>query len=186
MKPACNVAALIERLFTERVMRQRNVCANTVASCSDTFRLLFTFAQVRLRKSPSTLTLAELDATFIGAFLIDLEVKRGAGAKMRNLRLTALRYFFRFVSFEEPAHSARIQRVLAIPSKRHDKRQVHFVTHPDIEAVLAAPDRTTRLGCRNHILLLVTTQTGLRLSELTGLHRDGHPPRVWRTRTMRR
>lgn len=167
MKPACNVATLIERFFTERLMRQRNVSANTIASYRDTFRLLFMFAQVRLRKSPSALTLADLDATFIGAFLTDLEVKRGVSAKTRNLRLTAIRSFFRFVSFEEPAHSALIQRVLAIPSKRHDKRQVHFLTRPEIEAVLAAPDRTTWLGRRDHtLLLLVAAQTGLRLSEL--------------------
>ncbi|MGB8398929.1 MAG: tyrosine-type recombinase/integrase [Bradyrhizobium sp.] len=172
MKPACNVATLIERFFTERLMRQRNVSANTIASYRDTFRLLFMFAQVRLRKSPSALTLADLDATIIGAFLTDLEVKRGASAKTRNLRLTAIRSFFRFVSFEEPAHSALIQRVLAIPSKRYDKRQVHFLTRPEIEAVLAAPDRTTWLGRRDHTLLLVAAQTGLRLSELTGLDRD--------------
>jgi integrase/recombinase XerD len=150
MKPACNVATLIERFFTERLMRQRNVSANTIASYRDTFRLLFMFAQVQLRKPPSALTLTDLDATFIGAFLTDLEVKRGASAKTRNLRLTAIRSFFRFVSFEEPAHSALIQRVLAIPSKRHDKRQAHFLTRPEIEAVLAAPDRTTWLGRRDH------------------------------------
>lgn len=172
MKPACNVATLIERFFTERLMRQRDVSANTIASYRDTFRLLFMFAQARLRKSPSVLTLADLDATFIGAFLTDLETKRGASAKTRNLRLTAIRSFFKFVSFEEPAHSALIQRVLAIPSKRHDKRQVHFLTRPEIETVLAAPDRTTWLGRRDHTLLLVAVQTGLRLSELTGLNRD--------------
>jgi site-specific recombinase XerD len=153
VKPSCNIATLIERYFTERLMRQRNVSANTVASYRDTFRLLFTFAQVRLRKPPSALALDDLDAAFIGAFLTDLETKRGAGVKTRNLRLTAIRSFFRFVSFEEPAHSALIQRVLAIPSKRHDKRQVHFLTRPQIEAILAAPDRTTWLGCRDHTLL---------------------------------
>jgi site-specific recombinase XerD len=172
MKPACNVATLIERYFTERLMRQRNVSANTLASYRDTFRLLFTFAQARLRKLPSALTLDDLDAPFIGAFLTDLETKRGASAKTRNLRLTAIRSFFRFVSFEEPAHSALIQRVLAIPSKRHDKRQVHFLTRPEIEAILAAPDQTTWLGRRDHTLLLVAAQTGLRLSELNGLDRD--------------
>jgi site-specific recombinase XerD len=172
MKPACNVATLIERYFTERLMRQRNVSANTIASYRDTFRLLFTFAQGRLRKSPSALALDDLDATLIGAFLTDLEAKRGASANTRNLRLTAIRSFFRFVSFEEPAHSARIQRILAIPSKRHDKRQVHFLTRPEIEAILAVPDRTTWLGHRDHTLLLVAVQTGLRLSELIGLDRD--------------
>lgn len=172
MKPSCNIATLIERYFTERLMRQRNVSANTIASYRDTFRLLFTFAQVRLHKPPSALALDDLDASFISAFLTDLETKRGAGVKTRNLRLTAIRSFFRFVSFEEPAHSALIQRVLAIPSKRHDKRQVHFLTRPEIEAILAAPDRTTWLGHRDHTLLLLAAQTGLRLSELIGLDRE--------------
>ena len=171
-KSSCNVATLIERFFTERLMRQRDVSPNTIASYRDTFRLLFLFAQGRLRKTPSALTLTDLDATFIGTFLTDLETKRGASAKTRNLRLTAVRSFFRFVSFEEPAHSALIQRVLAIPSKRHDKRQVHFLTRSEIEAVLAAPDQATWIGRRDHTLLLVAAQTGLRLSELTSLDRD--------------
>ena len=160
MKPSCNVATLIERYFTERLMRQRNVSPNTIASYRDTFRLLFTFAQARLRKPPSALALDDLDAPFISAFLADLETKRSASVRTRNLRLTTIRSFFRFASFEEPAHSALIQRVLAIPSKRHDKRQVHFLTRPEIEAILAAPDRTTWLGRRDHTLLLLAAQTG--------------------------
>ena len=102
-KSTCNVATLIERYFTERLMRQRNVSANTIASYRDTFRMLFSFAQARLRKPPSTLSLGDLDAPFIAAFLADLETKRGVGVRTRNLRLTAIRSFFRFVSFEEPA-----------------------------------------------------------------------------------
>lgn len=101
-----------------------------------------------------------------------MNAKRGAGIKTRNLRLTAIRSFFWFASFEEPAYSALIQRVLAIPSKRHDKHQVHFLTRPEIEAILAAPDRTTWLGRRDHTLLLLAAQTGLRLSELISLDRD--------------
>ena len=172
MKQSCNVAPLIERYFTERLMRQRNVSANTIASYRDTFRLLFRFAQVRLRKPPSALAIDDLDAPVISAFLADLETKRGASARTRNLRLTAIRSFFRFVSFEEPAHSALIQRVLAMPSKRHDKRQVHFLTRSEIEAILAVPDRITWLGRRDHALLLLAAQTGLRLSELINLDRD--------------
>jgi integrase/recombinase XerD len=172
MKPSGNVATLIERYFTERLMRQRGVSANTIASYRDTFRLLFTFAQARLRKLPSALALDDLDAPFVTAFLADLETKRGASVRTRNLRLTAIRSFFRFASFEEPAHSALIQRVLAVPSKRHDKRQVHFLTRPEIEAILAAPDRTTWLGRRDYTLLLLAAQTGLRLSELISLDRD--------------
>jgi integrase/recombinase XerD len=168
----CNVAALIERYFTDRLMRQRNVSANTVASYRDTFRLLFQFAQARLRKPPSALVLEDLDACFVSAFLEDLEKKRGASTRTRNLRLTAIRSFFRFVSFEEPTRSALIQRVLAIPSKRHDKREVHFLSRPEIEAILTVPDRTTWLGHRDHTLLMLAAQTGLRLSELIGLDRD--------------
>ena len=109
MESSYNVATLIERYFTERLMRQRNVSANTIASYRDTFRLLFTFAQARLRKPPSALALNDLEAPFVGAFLTDLEMERGASVRTRNLRLTAIRSFFRFVSFEEPAHSALIQ-----------------------------------------------------------------------------
>jgi integrase/recombinase XerD len=148
------------------------VSANTISSYRDTFRLMFTFAQTRLRKAPSSLELKDLDSPFIGAFLTDLERKRRSSVRTRNLRLTAIRSFFRFVSFEEPAHSALIQRVLAIPNKRHDKRQVRFLTRPEIEAILAATDRTTWLGRRDHALLLLAVQTGLRVSELIGLDRD--------------
>ena len=172
MKPGCNVSTLIERYFTQRLMRQRNVSANTIASYRESFRVLFTFAQVRLCKAPSALTLDELDAPFVSEFLADLESKRGVSVTTRNLRLTAIRSFFRFVSFEEPAHSALIQRVLAIPNKRHDKRQMHFLTRPEIEAILAAPDMTTWLGRRDHTLILLAVQTGLRLSELIGLDRQ--------------
>ncbi|MCY0852621.1 tyrosine-type recombinase/integrase [Cupriavidus sp. D39] len=169
MKSSPNVASLIERYFTVRLMQQRDVSGNTIASYRDTFRLLFRFAEVRLRKQPSTLAIDDLDAHFISAFLTDLETARGASVTTRNLRLTAIRSFFRFVSFEEPAYGAFAQRVLAIPSKRHDKPQVQFLTRPEIEAILAAPDRTTWLGRRDHTLLLLAIQTGLRLSELINL-----------------
>lgn len=172
MKLHCSIAALMERFFTERLVRQRNISANTIASYRDTFRLLFKFAQRRLGKLPSALDLDDLDAPFISAFLGELETNRGASARTRNLRLTAIRSFYRFVSFEEPAHSGLIQRVLAIPSKRHDKPQVHFLTRPEIEAILAAPDRSTWLGRRDQTLLLLAVQTGLRLSELISLDRD--------------
>lgn len=172
MNQSPNVATLIERYFTVRLMQQRNVSSNTIASYRDTFRLLFRFAQARLGKPPSALDLADIDAPFISAFLADIETARGASVRTRNLRLTSIRSFFRFVSFEEPACSALIQKVLAIPNKRHEKRQVHFLTRPEIEAILVAPDRTTWLGRRDHTLLLLMSQTGLRLCELINLDRD--------------
>ncbi len=171
MKPTSNLPALIQRYFTEQLMRHRNVSPNTLASYRDTFRLLFLFAQARFHKPPSDLVLDDLDAPFICAFLEDLEANRSASVRTRNLRLTAIRSFFRFASFEEPAYSVQIQRVLAIPSKRHDKRQVNFLTRQEIEAILAVPDRTSWLG-RDYTLLLLAVQTGLRLSELIGLDRN--------------
>lgn len=171
MSTSPSAAPLIERYFTVRLMRQRDVSAHTIASYRDTFRLLFRFADKRLRKRPSALTLDDLDATLIDAFLADLETARGASVRTRNLRLTAIRSFFRFVSFEEPAASALIQRVLAIPTKRHEKRQIDFLTRTEIDAMLAAPDATTWLGCRDRTLLLLAVQTGLRLSELVSLDR---------------
>lgn len=172
MKAVATLPALIERFFTDRLMQQRRVSTNTVASYRDTFRLLFTFARKRLGKTPSSLNLEDIDAQLVGAFLDDLEVHRSVSVRTRNLRLTAIRSFFRFVSYEEPANSAHIQRILAIPSKRHDKRMVDFLVRAEIEALLAAPDRSSWLGRRDHALLLLAVQTGLRLSELIGLDRS--------------
>ena len=169
---AATLPALIERFFTDRLMRQRQVSANTVASYRDTFRLLFTFAHKHLSKPPSSLNIEDIDARLVGAFLDDLETHRSISVRTRNLRLTAVRSFFRFVSYEEPAYSAHIQRILAIPSKRHDKRMVNFLVRAEIEALLAAPDRSSWLGRRDHALLLLAVQTGLRLSELIGLDRS--------------
>ena len=102
MKPSSNVSTLIERYFTERLIGQRNISADTIASYRGTFRLLFMFVMKRLHKPPSALALDDLDAQLIGAFLEDPEANRGAGVRTRNLRLAAIRSFFRFASFEEP------------------------------------------------------------------------------------
>lgn len=172
MKNSSILPALIERFFTDRLMRQRHVSSHTIASYRDTFRLLLKFAHAQRDISPSNLDLRDLDAPLISAFLEDIEKRRSVSVRTRNLRLTAIRAFFQFVAFEEPAYSAQIQRVLAIPSKRHDKRQVQFLTRPEIEALLVAPDTATWVGRRDHALLLLAVQTGLRLSELTSLDRD--------------
>jgi site-specific recombinase XerD len=132
---------------------------------------LLGFAAEERHKPPSSLELTEIDAPLITAFLEHLQTKRATSTRTRNLRLTAIRSFFRFVAFEEPAHSAHIQRVLAIPSKRGEKKMVDFLSRPEIDALLDVPDRTTWIGRRDHALLLMAVQTGLRLSELTSLDR---------------
>jgi len=165
-------ATLLESFFTQRLMSQRQASAHTIAAYRDTFRLLLLFAHKQLHKTPSSLTLADIDAPLIGAFLDDLEKRRRNGARSRNLRLTAVRSFFRYVAYQEPAHSALIQRVLAIPSKRQNRPLVGFLTRPEIDALLAVPDQLTWKGRRDHAFLLLALQTGLRLSEMTSLCRQ--------------
>jgi site-specific recombinase XerD len=171
MKASIMLAALLEKFFTQRLMSQRQASPHTISSYRDTFRLLLQFVQQRLRKPPARLAFEEIDAPLIAAFLDDLEKNRGISARSRNLRLTAIRSFFRYAAYEEPSRAAQIQRVLAIPAKRHARRLVHFLSRPEIDALLSAPDQRSWFGRRDHALLLVAVQTGLRLSELTGLQR---------------
>jgi integrase/recombinase XerD len=135
--------ALVQSFFTERLQNQRRASPHTLAAYRDAFRLLLQFAKDRLQKSPSDLSLQHLDAPFIGGFLDHLEKKRGNGARSRNLRLSAIRSFFRFLAFQEPAWSDHIQRVLAIPSKKHDRPVIDFLIRPEMEALLAAPNPKT-------------------------------------------
>lgn len=166
------LAPLLETFFTERLLKQRQVSPHTVASYRDTFRLLLAFAKRRLGKDPSDLLLSDLDAELVTAFLEHLETERKSSARTRNLRLTAIRSFFRYTAFQEPSHSALIQRVLAIPQKRCDRKLVTFLTEAEVAALLKAPDQTTWIGRRDYTLLFVAVQTGLRVSELVGLRRE--------------
>ena len=172
MTTSTTLAPLLERFFTHRLMQQRQASPHTICSYRDTFRQLLKFTQQRLRKPPSRLAFEEIDAPLIVAFLNHLEKGRGVSTRSRNLRLTAIRSFFRYAAFEAPAHSAQIQRVLAIPSKRFTRALVNFLTRPEVDALLAAPDPLTWFGRRDHAFLLVAVQTGLRLSEMTGLKRE--------------
>jgi len=165
-------ATMLERFFTQRLMRQRQASAHTIASYRDTFRLLLEFVQRRLHKAPSALALEDIDALLVTAFLEEQEQVRGVAARTRNLRLTAVHSFFRYAAFEMPSHSAHIQWVLAIPAKRSTRALVPFLSRQEVDALLAAPDQRTWSGRRDHAVLLLAVQTGLRLSELTGLRRE--------------
>jgi integrase/recombinase XerD len=166
---ATPLPALIQHFFTGRLQTQLGASAHTVAAYRDTFRLLLVFvAQCRARE-PSNLRLEDLDATLLSAFLDHLESQRGNGVKTRNNRLAALHAFFRFVSYEEPQCLLQCQQVLAIPTKRSSKRLVEFLNEQETAALLATPDLSTWIGRRDHTLLLVAAQTGLRNSELRGL-----------------
>ena len=163
------LAPTLEAFFTERLTGQRNASPNTVAAYRDTWRLVLRFARARTGKEPSRLDLGDLDAPLIGAFLDHLEQERHNTARTRNARLSAIRSFFHYAALRHPEHAALIARVLAIPAKRCERAEVSYLTRPELDALLAAPDKGTWTGPRDHALLDVAAQTGLRVSELTGL-----------------
>lgn len=166
-------ATLLTQFFTERLIQQRHASPNTIGSYRDTFKLMLQFAKKQLGKEPSNLTVEDIDASLVNTFLTDLEERRGITARSRNLRLTAIRSFFRYISYELPDCSKQIQRVLAIPTKRYTRVQINYLTRPEVDALLASPDQSTWSGQRDHAWMLLAVQTGLRVSELTGLsHQD--------------
>jgi integrase/recombinase XerD len=163
------LSTAIQGFFSDRLVHQKGASPHTIASYRDTIRLLLTFASQRTGKQPTKLTLDDLDAATVGAFLDHLERERGCSARTRNLRLTAIRSLFRYCALRSPEHAALIERVLAIPPKRHERALVTFLTEPELDALIDAPDRSTWTGRRDHTLLLLAAQTGLRASELTAL-----------------
>lgn len=160
---------LLQRFFTERLCVQMQASTNTVAGYRDTFRLLLRFAGEQRGKEPTKLRVEDFDADLIANFMLHVETVRRNSARSRNTRLAAIRSFFRYVAMNEPEHLLHCQRILAIPSKRHIKRAISFLDGAEMAALIAAPDRSSWVGRRDHALLLLTLQTGLRASELTGL-----------------
>jgi integrase/recombinase XerD len=163
------LAPILQAFFTDRLARQHAASPHTVAAYRDTMRLLLTFAAERTGTPPSRLALADLDADLISAFLNHLETSRGNSVRTRNARLAAVHSLFRFAALTDPQDAAVIQRVLAIPPKRIDRHLVTYLSDDEVDALLAAPDLTTWTGRRDHALLALAVQTGLRLAELTAL-----------------
>lgn len=163
------LAPTLQLFFTERMANQRQASPATITSYRNTFRLLLRYMQDRTGKAPSDLDWTDLDVEAISAFLDHLETARRNSARSRNTRLAALRSLFRFAALRHPEHAELIQHVLAIPQKRFDKTIVSFLEPAETDALLTAPDRRRWEGRRDHALLVLAVQTGLRLSELTGL-----------------
>jgi site-specific recombinase XerD len=166
------LAPTLEAFFTERLIGQRHVSPHTIEAYRDTFRLLLTFVQEQTGTSPSSLCLEDIDAALVGLFLQHLEVTRGNSPRTRNARLAAIHSLFGYAALRHPEHAAHIQRVLAIPAKRFERTLVSFLSDEEVTALLAAPDQTTAIGRRDHALLLLALQTGMRVSELVGLRRE--------------
>ncbi|WP_287321004.1 site-specific integrase [Mesorhizobium sp.] len=146
-----SLALRLERFFIQRLMQQRQASPHTISSYRDTFRQLLKFAERTLHKPPSRLSFEEIDTPLIAAFLDELESSQGISVRSRNLRLTAIHSFFRYAAFEAPEHSAQIHRVLAIPSKRFTRTLVSFLTRPEVDALLAAPDQSMGREARLHV-----------------------------------
>jgi site-specific recombinase XerD len=165
------LASVLQRFFTDRLCTQMEASPNTIAGYRDTFRLLLRFASQQRGKVPTKLQIGDLDATLIGDFLAHVEAVRRNSARSRNTRLAAIRSFFRFVAMNEPALALHCQRILAMPGKRYVRRTVDFLNRTEMDALLAAPDRSSWIGRRDHAILMVALQTGMRASELIGLRR---------------
>jgi len=163
-----SLASIMQGFFTDK-LAQRRASAHTVAAYRDAFRLLLHHAERELGKAPSALEVTDIDAVFVGGFLDHLEAKRGNSVTTRNARLAAIHSLFRYAALRCPEHALLIQRVLAIPTARHTTTDMCYLTRPETDALLAAPDRTSPLGRRDHLILLVAVQTGLRVSELASL-----------------
>jgi site-specific recombinase XerD len=163
------LAPTLQAWFTDRLIAQRNVSPHTIRAYRDTLRLLLDYAETQIGRQPSQLDIAELDAPLIAAFLDHLETGRANSVRTRNLRLAAIHSLFRYAQHRHPEHAQDIARVLAIPLKRTDRAIVTFLDETEIDALLDAPDRSTWTGRRDHALLVLAIQTGLRAAELTGL-----------------
>lgn len=169
------LAPVLQSFFTDRLAGQLQASPNTVAGYRDTWRLLLRYALAQTGKAPAALDIADLDAPLIAAFLEHLERDRGNSARTRNNRLAAVHSLFGYAALRHPEHAASIQRVLAIPAKRFQRRLVTHLDDAEVDALLGACDRSTWTGRRDHTMLAVAVQTGLRVSELTGLAcRDVH------------
>jgi integrase/recombinase XerD len=163
------LAPTLQAFFTDRLINQRDASPHTIAAYRDTFRLLLAFTQQQTGKQPTALDIEHLDASRITAFLDHLERDRNNSPRTLNARLAAIHSLFRFAALRHPEHADLIARVLAVPAKRFDRAIVSYLTPAEVDGLLAAPDRTRWLGRRDHALLTVAIQTGLRVSELTAL-----------------
>ena len=166
---AITFPALLQDFFQRRLVAELGASAHTIASYRDTFALLLRYAQEHIGRTPTQLTLEDLDASFILTFLDHLESERGNSPRSRNLRLTAIRSFMRHASLRDPTSLPVVQRVLAISAKRFDRPVLDFLSHQEIRALLDAPDRNTWSGQRDAVLLAVLYNTGARVSEAIGL-----------------
>jgi site-specific recombinase XerD len=164
-----SLSTLIQNYFCQRLITQRNASSQTIAGYRDSFRLLFRYAQKKMKKEPAALQFEDLNADFVLEFLDYLEQERGNSERTRNLRLAAIRSFLHYVSYRLPGSLSTIQEVLAIPLKRFDQPSLEFLAREEVEAIITAPEKTTFSGHRDFVMLMTLYNTGARVSEIIGL-----------------
>lgn len=167
--PLPDLGTLLQRFFVEYLVNQRRASPRTIAAYRDTFGLLLRFLVVELGKQSAALSLADLSAPRVLAFLAHLEAERHNCVRSRNARLAAIRAFMGYVGLREPAMLASTAPVLAIPMKRFERPLVGFLSREHVEALLAAPDPSTWSGRRDRIMFATLYNTGARVSELIGM-----------------
>jgi integrase/recombinase XerD len=170
MSAHISLAPLLESFFRNRLTKQRNASPSTIAAYRDTLRMLILFAAERIGRKPGALAVEDFDRDLVLAFLDELEEKRKNSVLTRNARLTAIRSFFHHVAANDPASLGIAHRVLAIPIKRSHVEVTHHLSQPEVDALIAAPDRQTPRGRRDRALLLFLACTGARVSEAIGVN----------------
>jgi site-specific recombinase XerD len=163
------LAPTLQAFFTTRLTSQFGASPHTLASYRDTWQLLLRFIAETAATAPQKVDLSALTAELISDFLTHLETVRGNRVTTRNVRLAAVHSFFAYAAYRHPEHAATISQVMAIPSKRHHRTDVTYLTPPEVTALLATPDMATPAGRRDHAMLQLAVTTGLRVSELTAL-----------------
>jgi site-specific recombinase XerD len=163
------IASHIEAFLRDYLPKQRGASQHTCDTYAYGFKLLFNFASQRLKRRPSELGLEQINAPLITDFLEHLETDRRNQSTSRNVRLAAIKAFFRFLEHRVPAALEQIRCVYAIPFKKTDSRLVPYRTRDEVQALLDAPDPKTREGLRDRAMLHVAFAAGLRVSELVGL-----------------
>jgi integrase/recombinase XerD len=166
------IAPPVQAFFADYLCQQRRLSPQTIISCRDTFRLLLAFLRDQTGVEPSALQITDVDAPVVLRFLTYLEQERGNSVRSRNIRLSAIRSFFRLVALRDPASIGVVTRVLAIPMKREDRKLIAYLTRTEMQALLATPDSSQWSGRRDYAWLLTLYNSGARVSEVTTLKRE--------------
>jgi integrase/recombinase XerD len=169
---ATQLGPLLQHFFVDYLCTQKRASPQTIASYHDTFRLLLEFLRDTHGIAPAAAGIADLDVPVLLAFLDHLEHGRHNAIRSRNLRLAAIRSFFRLVALRDPASVHHAARVLAIPVKRADRQVVKALSRAEMDAMLAALELHHWSGRRDHALLLTLYNSGARVSELTALEQS--------------